>query len=328
MQEKNNYLYNIQITVVSGNGGNGCISFRRESNAPKGGPNGGDGGKGGSVFIRANRGILTLADFKQKRVWKARNGEDGSSTNRKGKDAEDIFIDVPIGTQVWDGSGILFDVDTDGRNFLVAKGGEGGLGNQNFATPELQAPNISTEGEEGQTKIVTLLLKHMADVGVVGMPNAGKSSLVHKISRAKVKIGDYAFSTIDPVLGVCEHNGKKIIFADLPGLIEGSHLNIGLGHQFLQHLERCKILLHLVDASDPGAVDSFLIILNEIKIYDSSLLNKKYVVCLSKIDLASDELIESNKSALEKLGYKVHLLSENRQDLIDKLLDFIKSELF
>ena len=204
--EKNTHLYSLELVIFSGKGGNGCISFRREAFIPKGGPDGGDGGRGGSVFIRGSRKLLTFADFKQKKLFRARNGKDGSSNGKTGAGGDDITITVPVGTEIWCDEKLLFDI-TDEQPRMIAKGGKGGLGNQHFATPDLQAPYIATDGYPGQEKTISLVLKYMADVGVIGMPNAGKSTLVHKVSRAKVKIGDYAFSTLEPVLGIIRRDG-------------------------------------------------------------------------------------------------------------------------
>lgn len=319
--EKAGYLYNVKVTVISGRGGNGCVSFRRERKVPKGGPDGGNGGRGGSIFISGDRGIVTLADFKYHRIWRAGDGENGSGQNCSGKSGQDITIKVPIGTQIWnaDRSCMVHDIVEAETDYLVAQGGKGGLGNQNFATAELQAPCVSTKGEEGETKTLWFILKYMADIGIIGMPNAGKSTFVHKISRANVTIGDYPFSTITPVLGVVK--GRGIIVADLPGLIEGSHMNVGLGHQFLQHLERCRMLVHMVDSSDPEAIHNFNIIRNEVAEYDRDLLDKTYCVCLTKADLVTQDKLCELQSYFKSLGYMVLSISEMDQMSINSALE-------
>lgn len=601
MVERKVYLYSTDILVSSGKGGNGCVSFRREALVPKGGPDGGDGGRGGAVYLVASKKMETIVDFKHKRVFRAQNGKDGSGNDRTGAGGEDLIITIPLGTQIWAEGKMLFDL-MDERPKLLLKGGKGGLGNQHFATPDLQTPYIATEGEPGKELTIMLVLKHLADIGVIGMPNAGKSTLVHRLSGAPVKIGDYAFSTIEPVLGVIKkrigadnaeledtsinkslgirktdllelelellkpevrkskarlseiladdfievgisgkiydkqailealpqeeaRNFKKItdfnisplqedlflatytleedagvsvrsslwreesegyqlvmhrgalpkienkyddldkddskieksevgteygianaisaeqlnlgsesglksddieglgqtidkkeesiansdldhsssvdqiledgvvsgktsldanldqvfmetetsptldgkqlgglshqsgsvevkvdpaafteqgmyendamdddepqseavapaprlIIADLPGLIEGSHRNVGLGHRFLQHLYRCKLLLHVVDGSDPNALDSFNTIMQEVELYDPLLLEKPQLVCISKADLALPEQLLELELQLRSLGHEAIILSSDYRELIERL---------
>lgn len=518
MVERKKYLYSNDILVSSGKGGNGCVSFRREALVPKGGPDGGDGGKGGSVFIAGSRKLETIMDFKYKRVFRARNGQDGSSNNKTGASGSDLTIKVPIGTEIWHEGKLLFDV-MDESPKLIAKGGRGGFGNLHFATPDLQTPYIATEGDAGQELLLDLVLKHLADVGVIGMPNAGKSTLVYKVSKAPVKIADYAFSTMEPVLGVIRrknktydayleqrqqvaekilaleklllkpevrkssakleelisedfmeigvsgqiygkaevvsslpqeverefsdpvdfdvtilpdnlilatyrldeintnkageskmsfrssvwkvdegryklifhqgfaandeiktkyeeaqikiidfrnklidekkdyvedakeqvkvssegneeassdlddiddeenrkknknkansHKSERLIIADLPGLLEGSHKNIGLGHRFLQHLYRCKLLLHVVDGSDPKGFDNFIAISQELELYDAMLLEKPQIVCISKADIAPVEQLILTEGRIRQAGYKTLILSANCENLIE-----------
>ena len=324
------HLYNVTIELIAGKGGNGCVSFRRERRVAKGGPDGGDGGRGGSIYVVGESGTLTLSDFKYHRIWRAGNGRDGTSQNCSGRSGLDITINVPVGTQIWneDKSSLLFDIVKSGIAYKIASGGRGGLGNQHFATSELQAPAIATKGEKGEHKVVSLVLKYMADIGVVGMPNAGKSTFVYRVSRANVKIGDYPFSTINPVLGVIE--GKDLVIADLPGLIEGSHRNVGLGHQFLQHLDRCRILVHMVDSSDPDLMHNFSIIRDEIALYNQALLEKTYCICLTKADLVDSKLLSSLQERFESIGYKVLVMSEYDNEsicnVVTSLIDMVKSQ--
>lgn len=313
-------LYKTDIEISSGNGGNGCVSFRREKRIAKGGPDGGNGGNGGSIFICGDPGMLSLMHFKYKKHWSAENGKDGSSCNKKGASGEDKCIKVPYGTEVWCGDEILCDIVSNEMR-EIAKGGRGGLGNAVFAAPDLTTPYIATKGKKGTTLSLTLVLKHMADVGVIGLPNAGKSSFVHEISGANVKIGHYEFTTIEPSLGVVKYCDSHIVFADLPGLVEGAHMNIGLGHEFLQHLTRCKILLHMLDASSENPLGDFNIIRNELHMYDPELLNKEHILCISKIDLISESKISQLKTDFK--DYNVQFISQIIPQTINQLIEHI-----
>lgn len=312
---KKNY-YKLDLDITAGKGGSGCVSFRRERKVAKGGPDGGDGGTGGSVYLKTSMDLLTLNDLRYHRIWKAENGRDGSSQNKTGKNGQDVFINIPIGTQVLYQDKIILDIVESGT-YLIASGGKGGLGNQHFTSPTLQAPAIATKGDLGETKRITLILKHMANIGFVGLPNAGKSTLVHLLSRAQVKIGDYPFSTINPVLGVIKDT--MIVVADLPGLIEGAHLDLGLGHEFLQHLFRCKLLVHVVDASDPEVLHNFEIIQNEIREYDPQLMEKTQLVCLNKIDLIDASQATALTEYFTRLGKDVITTSEYDESRITQL---------
>lgn len=243
----------VKIYVKAGDGGRGCVSFRREKYVPKGGPDGGDGGKGGDVIIRASSELHTLLDHRYQKTYKAKRGEHGKGSKMKGKDGEDLIIQVPIGTVVKDADSeeILADLDEDGKDLIVARGGKGGLGNAHFATPINQTPRYAQPGQKGEEKWIILELKLLADVGLIGLPNAGKSTLISIISSARPQIADYPFTTLTPVLGVVKYKDyQSFVVADIPGLIEGAHKGAGLGHQFLRHVERTSILLHLVDVSD------------------------------------------------------------------------------
>jgi GTP-binding protein len=318
----NKNYYKLDLDITAGNGGSGCVSFRRERKVAKGGPDGGDGGAGGSVYLKTSMDLLTLNDLRYHRIWKAGNGRDGSSQNKTGKNGEDVFINIPIGTQILYQDEVVLDIVEPGI-YLIASGGKGGLGNQHFTSPTLQAPAIATKGDLGESKRISLILKYMANIGFVGLPNAGKSTLVHLLSRAPVKIGDYAFSTINPVLGVIK--GTSIVVADLPGLIEGAHLDRGLGHEFLQHLFRCKLLVHVLDASDPAVFSNFDIIQNEIREYDPQLMEKTEVVCLNKVDLIDSDQLVMLKEHFMGLGKTVITTSEYDESLISEFKNLLIS---
>lgn len=329
--KRGNALYKVSLKIIAGNGGNGCVSFRRERKVPKGGPDGGDGGRGGNVYVQGASGMSTLRDFRYKRIWKAESGKDGSSQQKTGASGEDLIIQVPVGTEVLLESEADFepnreqnceqicDVIEDKKLHLVARGGEGGQGNQHFATPSLQAPAIFTSGGKGEEKTITLLLKYMADIGLVGLPNAGKSTFVHLVSRAKVIIGDYAFSTLEPVLGVVPKKG--IVVADLPGLIEGAHRNIGLGHEFLQHVERCRIILHVIASDDPDYKTSFHTIRNELAFYNPAFLEKDYAICITKTDLVSET--KEMQEFFMNMGFKAFTMSNTKEQALKVVEDLL-----
>ena len=284
----------VNIYIRAGDGGRGCVSFRREKYVPKGGPNGGDGGRGGHIIIRASSGLNTLLDQRYKKEYKAQNGEHGKGSNKHGKNGEDLVIFVPVGTLITDSENdeIVADLDSDGAEILAAKGGRGGLGNAHFATPTRQVPRFAQPGEEGEEKRFVLELKLLADVGLIGLPNAGKSTLISAISSAKPKIADYPFTTLVPNLGVVKYRDHtSFVVADIPGLIEGAHEGAGLGFQFLRHVERTSMLLHLVDVSDSASADpiaDFEKINRELVLYSRELTNKPMTVVGTKTDQAFD----------------------------------------
>lgn len=284
----------VKIHVKAGDGGRGCVSFRREKYVPKGGPDGGDGGKGGDIILRATKELNTLLDLKYQREYKARRGEHGKGSNKHGKNGEDRIIPVPVGTIVKEAEtgAIIADLDYEGAESVVAKGGRGGLGNAHFATPTRQAPKFAQHGELGEEKWLVLELKLLADVGLIGLPNAGKSTLISVISAAKPKIADYPFTTLVPNLGVVKlEDFRSFVVADIPGLIEGAHRGAGLGFQFLRHVERTSILLHLVDVSDiltSDPVDDFEKINRELVLYSPDLLKKPMAVAGTKLDMATN----------------------------------------
>jgi GTP-binding protein len=282
----------VKIHVRAGDGGNGCVSFRREKYVPRGGPDGGDGGRGGHIMIRATDELNTLLDLRYRREYKAEKGQHGMGKKMHGKNGEDLVIPVPVGTVVRDAESkdVLIDLDSDGAHIIIAKGGRGGLGNSHFATPVRQAPRFAQPGEEGEGRWLTLELKLLADAGLIGLPNAGKSTFLSAISSARPKIADYPFTTLRPVLGVVKlEDYKSFVVADIPGLIEGAHRGIGLGFQFLRHIERTSALLHLIDISETGDGDpaeNFEQINKELALYSPELVKKPQIVVGTKLDIA------------------------------------------
>ncbi|HMK57303.1 MAG TPA: GTPase ObgE [Dissulfurispiraceae bacterium] len=285
----------VKIYVRAGDGGRGCVSFRREKYVPKGGPNGGDGGRGGHVIIRASSELNTLLDQRYQKEYKAQRGEHGKGSNKHGKNGEDLIIVVPVGTMIKDAESgtVVADLDTNNAEVTAAKAGRGGLGNSHFATPTRQVPRFAQPGEEGEEKWLVLELKLLADVGLIGLPNAGKSTLISVISSARPKIADYPFTTLVPNLGVVKfRDHMSFVVADIPGLIEGAHSGAGLGFQFLRHVERTSMLLHMVDVSDsaPGdPVEDFEKINRELVLYSRDLADKPMAVVGTKTDLAYDK---------------------------------------
>ncbi|MCX8070604.1 MAG: GTPase ObgE [Thermodesulfovibrionales bacterium] len=299
-----------KIYIKAGDGGRGCVSFRREKYVPKGGPNGGDGGKGGDVIFRATNELHTLLDFRYKRIYKAKRGEHGQGSNKKGKDGEDLIIPVPVGTIVKDehNDELIADLCIEGMEIIAAKGGRGGLGNAHFATPTRQTPRFAQPGEVGEERNIILELKLLADVGLVGLPNAGKSTFISKVSASRPKIADYPFTTLTPNLGVVKtEDYKSFVIADIPGIIEGAHKGAGLGLEFLRHIERASILLHLVDISDmrqSNPIDDFEKIQNELSQHNKSLLEKPIIVVGTKYDIAtSGERLKILKDYCSSKGY-------------------------
>ncbi|HOM60902.1 MAG TPA: GTPase ObgE [Anaerohalosphaeraceae bacterium] len=291
------FIDRAKIVVKGGDGGHGCVSFRREKFIPKGGPDGGDGGKGGSVYFRVDPSVDTLLDFSGRHIWEAQNGQPGEGKNKHGADGQDLIIPVPPGTLVYDDERnlLLADLDQEGMQVCIARGGRGGKGNKAFATSVRQTPRYAQKGKPGQMRNLRLELKLIADVGLVGMPNAGKSTLISRCSKARPKIADYPFTTLSPVLGIVELSGfRRFVMADIPGLIEGAHKGAGLGHDFLRHIERTRILVHLLDIlptdhSDPIA--NYHTIRKELELYSPKLLEKPEVIVLNKIDLDPDRTL-------------------------------------
>jgi len=297
------FLDQAKIYVKSGNGGAGCISFRREKYIAFGGPNGGDGGAGGNVWAEAADDLNTLIDYRYRQHFKAKTGTHGMGRDRTGKDGEDIIIKVPVGTQIFDESGdhLLIDLLEPGQKVLLAKGGNGGWGNTRFKTPTNQAPRRANPGEDGEERWIWLKLKLIADAGLIGLPNAGKSTLLSAATAAKPKTADYPFTTLRPHLGVVElGTTERFVLADLPGLIEGAADGAGLGHKFLGHAERCAAVIHLVDGTTEDPAGDYQTIRNELINYDAQFLEKPEIVVLNKCDAMDDKAITKNKKKLEK----------------------------
>ena len=285
------FLDQVKIYVKAGNGGDGSPSFRREKFIEFGGPDGGDGGKGGSVILRAERNLNTLVDYRFQQHHKAKRGENGSGQNRTGKNGEDLVLKVPLGTQVFeeDNKTLIFDFMNIEEKFIVASGGKGGLGNTRFKSSTNRAPRKFTKGFIGEEFVIWLQLKTIADIGIIGLPNAGKSSLLAALTNANPKIANYKFTTLNPNLGVTKYDNKEITIADIPGLVEGAHKGTGLGIKFLKHIERCKSLLHLIDITNDDLKKSYKQIKNELKSYSSKLSKKKELVILNKVDLMDNK---------------------------------------
>ena len=278
------FLDQAKINLKAGNGGSGSASFRREKFVEFGGPDGGDGGNGGSILFEAERNLNTLIDYRYSQHFKAENGKPGSKKNKTGANGKDLILKVPIGTQIYeeDNNTIIYDFKKNKEKFLVASGGKGGLGNVRFKSSTNRAPRKKTNGKVGEEFWIWLQLKIIADVGIIGLPNAGKSSLLAALTRAKPKIANYPFTTINPNLGVTYYNNKEVTLADIPGLVEGAHKGVGLGDKFLRHIERCKILIHLLDIKESSLVENYLKIRSELKSYDVSLSKKKEIIYFNK----------------------------------------------
>jgi GTP-binding protein len=278
----------IRIRTVGGSGGNGCVSFRREKYVPRGGPNGGDGGTGGKVVLVAEGDVGSFREFGRKRMYRAERGEHGKGSGRNGRRGKDLFLRVPVGTQVRVGEGraLLRDLDVAGASVVVARGGLGGKGNKWFARADYQSPRIAQRGHPGEENEVELDLKLLADVGIIGLPNAGKSSLLRAISGARPRVADYPFTTREPVLGFVEVGKRGFVVADIPGLIEGAHRGAGLGLEFLRHVERTRVLLHVLDGTCPDAVADLDIVNGELAEYSTVLSERRQVVVVNKVDLA------------------------------------------
>jgi len=288
------FLDQVKIYVKAGNGGDGSPSFRREKFIEYGGPDGGDGGGGGSVILKSEQNLNTLIDYRYQQHHKAKRGENGSGQNRTGKGGEDLILKVPLGTQVFeeDNKTLIYDFTKIGEEFIAASGGRGGLGNTRFKSSTNRAPRKYTKGTLGEEFTIWLQLKTIADIGIVGLPNAGKSSLLAAITNANPKIANYQFTTLNPNLGVASYDDKEITIADIPGLVEGAHKGTGLGIQFLKHIERCKSLLHMIDVTNDDLKKSYKQIKNELKKYSAKLSKKKELVVLNKVDLIDNNEVK------------------------------------
>ena len=320
------FLDQAKIYVKAGNGGSGSSSFRREKFVEFGGPDGGDGGTGGSVIFESERNLNTLIDFRYKQHFNAEHGKSGSKKNKTGGGGKDLILKVPTGTQIFeeDNNTLIYDFTKDKERFVVATGGEGGLGNTRFKSSTNRAPRKKTLGKKGEEFWVWLQLKVIADAGIIGLPNAGKSSLLSRCTRAKPKIANYPFTTINPNLGVLNINHKEVILADIPGLIEGSHKGIGLGDKFLRHIERCKVLIHLIDISEKDIIGNYLKIRNELSKYDKRILKKKEIVIFNKSDLVNMDLITKKLKNFKKETKKdfqiISLVSKENFEKVKKII--------
>ena len=324
------FLDKAKIRIVSGKGGNGMVAWRREKYVDKGGPAGGDGGRGGDIYLIADEHISTLMDFKHKSVYKANSGENGGIKGMHGAGADDLYIKVPLGTVVRDTKtgNIIGDLTEDGQTLLVAKGGRGGRGNARFATANRKAPQFCEPGEPGIERILELELKLIADVGLLGMPNAGKSTFISAVSSAKPKIADYPFTTLVPNLGVVKKSdGNAYVIADIPGLIEGASEGVGLGHEFLRHVERCRFLLHIIDMTAENPLENYKIINNELAKHSERLRNLYQITVLNKADAVDKTVCEELKDKFKKISDDVFVISAVTRENIQELLYFIDKKI-
>ena len=320
------FLDQAKIYIKAGNGGSGSASFRREKYIEFGGPDGGDGGEGGSIILEAERNLNTLIDFRYRQHFKADSGKSGSKKNKTGGSGKDLVLKVPIGTQIYeeDNNTLIYDFTKNDEKFVVATGGKGGLGNTRFKSSTNRAPKRKTEGKKGEEFWIWLQLKVIADVGIIGLPNAGKSSFLSKCTRARPKIANYPFTTINPNLGVLQINHREIVLADIPGLIEGSHKGIGLGDKFLRHIERCNTLIHLIDISENDIMGNYLKIRNELSKYDKKILKKKEIIIFNKLDLVNiatvNEKLKKFKNRVKKKYEITSLISNYNFEKIKKII--------
>jgi GTPase len=306
------FIDEARIFIKSGNGGAGCVSFRREANIPFGGPDGGNGGRGGHVTVRATRNLNTLVDYRYQQHFKAKTGMHGMGKQRDGIRGEDIELVVPVGTQIFeeDGTTLIADLSLDGQTLCIAEGGRGGIGNMHFKSSVNQAPRKATPGEVGVEKAIWFKLKLFCDIGLLGLPNAGKSTLLSVVTRAKPKIADYPFTTLAPQLGVVYVNESEFVMADIPGLIEGAHEGVGLGIRFLKHIERCRALLHLIDVTGEDVVANYHTIRAELEAYSDALAEKHEIIALTKADAVDAETLAAKQEALrEATGHIPYAIS-------------------
>ena len=316
------FLDQVKIYIKAGNGGDGSPSFRREKFIEYGGPDGGDGGKGGSVILLAEQNLNTLIDFRYQQHHKAQRGDNGSGQNKTGKSGDDLILKVPLGTQVFeeDNKTLIFDFLKVGEKFVAAAGGKGGLGNTRFKSSTNRAPKKFTKGTTGEEFTIWLQLKTIADIGIIGLPNAGKSSLLAAITNANPKIANYQFTTLNPNLGVASYDDKEITIADIPGLVEGAHKGTGLGTQFLKHIERCKSLLHMIDITNEDLKKSYKQIKDELKNYSSKLTKKKELIVLNKTDLIDNDEVKMIKKDFSKITKsEVMVLSTFEKKSVSKI---------
>ena len=322
------FLDQVKIYVKAGDGGSGSPSFRREKFIEFGGPDGGDGGKGGSIIIVSERNLNTLIDFRYQQHFKAKRGDDGRGKNQTGRGGNNLILKVPVGTQVFeeDNKTLIHDFKFEKDNYTAAIGGKGGLGNTRFKSSTNRSPRKFTKGQQGENFWIWLQLKTIADIGIIGMPNAGKSSLLSKLTSARPKIADYKFTTLNPNLGVAKYDDKEITLADIPGLIENAHNGSGLGIKFLKHVERCKILLHLIDVNENDVIKSYKQVRRELGKYSKNLLKKREIVVFNKIDLINkvdlNEKIQKFKSITKKSILSLSTL--NKKKILDVKSNLLK----
>ena len=324
------FLDQVKIFVKAGDGGSGSPSFRREKFIEFGGPDGGDGGKGGSVILKSERNLNTLIDYRYQQHFKAQRGEDGKGKKMTGKGGENLYLKVPIGTQVFeeDNKTLIYDFRKNNDEFVVASGGKGGFGNTKFKSSTNRAPKKFTKGIKGEEFWVWLQLKTIADIGIIGLPNAGKSSLLASMTSATPKIANYKFTTLNPNLGVAVYDDKEITLADIPGLIEGAHSGVGLGIKFLKHIERCKTLLHLIDINEEDLVSSYKQVRNELKNYGKELIKKKEIIVFNKIDLLQknniDKKVKDFEIKIKKKTFKMSTIqSRSVSNIKSKLINYV-----
>ena len=316
------FLDQVKILVKAGDGGSGSPSFRREKFIEFGGPDGGDGGKGGSITLKSERNLNTLIDFRYQQHFKAERGRDGSGKNKTGRSGENLYLKVPVGTQVFeeDNKTLIFDFKKENEEFLVASGGKGGFGNTRFKSSTNRAPKKFTKGIKGEEFWIWLQLKTIADIGIIGLPNAGKSSLLASLTGANPKIANYKFTTLNPNLGVTIYDDKEITLADIPGLIEGAHKGTGLGIKFLKHIERCKTLLHLIDITEEDIFYSYQQVRDELKQYSKELIRKDELIVLNKTDLLDKkELDKKFNKFKKKIRKDIFLMSTLEKKSVSKI---------
>ncbi|XUM24735.1 GTPase ObgE [Bradyrhizobium oligotrophicum S58] len=327
------FLDEAKVYVRSGDGGNGCVAFRREKFIEFGGPNGGNGGRGGDVVIEAVDGLNTLIDYRYQQHFKAQRGGNGSGKDCHGAGGKSVVLKVPVGTQIFDEDRetLIHDFTTVGERFVLAEGGNGGFGNAHFKSPTNRAPRNANPGQPGEERWIWLRMKLIADAGLVGLPNAGKSTFLSKVSAAKPKIADYPFTTLHPQLGVVNSDGREFVLADIPGLIEGAHEGAGLGDRFLGHVERCRVLLHLVDATCEHAGKAYKTVRHELEAYGGELTDKVEIVALNKIDAVDPDELKKQRDRLKRAAKKTPLLisgatGEGVKEALRKLADVISEQ--
>ena len=317
------FIDEAKVFIKSGDGGDGCLSFRREKYIEFGGPDGGNGGRGGNIYVQGVKGFNTLVDFRFQKHFRAKKGVHGAGRKRNGAAGKDIILKLPLGTQIYEDDELIEDIVSI-KKILLFEGGKGGLGNTNFKSSTNRAPRKITLGEKGYEADVVFKLKLIADTGLIGLPNAGKSSFMKKLTAAKTKVGDYPFTTIVPKLGVMRKGDSEKIIADIPGLIEGAHTGTGLGFQFLRHIERCTSIIHILDVAEENVVSNYKNIRNELKSYNVDLKNKPEIVVLNKSDLLENEDITKVKKSLMKITKnKIYIISTITNDGIDELKEVI-----